>query len=171
MDEQDGEGSRGNAGDACRLVKVFRLDFVEFFGDFCREAVDGAVVAGYRQAVRAVFFEFGDLTLLALDVAAVFGGDVDLFDDGFIELWRVETGQGGKGRVVDFRAFEQLACRKVLAEAGQVFLADEGVAQALLFARECFHFFVEYAVAVFVHHAERMADGGQARVGVVFAQE
>ena len=50
-------------------------------------------------------------------------------------------------------------------------MADEGVAQALLFARECFHFFVEYAVAVFVHHAERMADGGQARVGVVFAQQ
>ena len=94
-----------------------------------------------------------------------------MFDDGFVERWRVETGQGGKGRVVDFRAFEQLACRKVLAEAGQVFLADEGVAQALLFARECFHFFVEYAVAVFVHHAERMADGGQARVGVVFAQQ
>ena len=51
------------------------------------------------------------------------------------------TGQGGKGRVVDFRAFEQFAGGKVLGETGQVFLPDEGVAQPLLFARDGFHFF------------------------------
>ena len=109
--------------------------------------------------------------MLAFDVARVFGGDVNLFDDGFVQRGGGEAGQGGKGRVVNFRALEQFARREVLRQAGQVLLADEGVAQAFLFARERFHFFVESAVAVFVHHAEFVADGSQAGVGVVFAQE
>ena len=121
MDEQQGQGGRGDAWDASGLREVFGLHVVEFFRDFRRQAADAGVVEVGGQGMGAVFREFVHFRVLAFDVACVFGVDVDLFDDVGGKPGGVEAGQGGEGCVVEFGTFQEFGGLQVLAEPRDVF--------------------------------------------------
>ena len=112
MNQQQRNTSRHDAGNAAHLPQRFRLLRVELLPRLDGKRRDLHIIQIARQAQVFVMRGAGDFVFLAVDVAAVFGGNFQLLDGADIQIgvlrWRRSLRQRHQTGVRDFRATQQI---------------------------------------------------------------
>src|SRR5260221_6648794 len=114
MRQDQSQGGRRHAVDACGLSKRQRPDGCQLLRRLGREAMNRAVVELARQLQGLVAPECPNVCILAVEVAGIAGLDLELFDNS---RWkrrelRPDAGEGGKS---DVRQSQEGECRALNA--------------------------------------------------------
>ena len=123
VNQQDGDGRRGDAGDAGSLTNGLRLGIVQLGFHLVGEAVHLAIVQIQRQQgvlVAQLLFHF---IVLTLDVTGVLDLDLNLFGRGRIGHGRTDTFDGHQRIIGHLGTTQQLFQTLFAGQRG----VDQGV--------------------------------------------